>query len=595
MARKAPSISRRATQVLAFCWLLALAAIGGSVMLMRHAQNKQAVEESARMVEAALGIRMTIVRSLSADYGWWQDAYEAVQRNDADWMDRNIGTAIVETKTADFMVVTDPRGKPIRAWRATEAEAVDPGSILSTAQIDALRSLAPQLLSDSASAATSYVAINGELTGVAITYANPAEKHKDVPVAERSLLISGISFGPDALKKLGETFQISGLAFNANAEADSATSKPALDPKNAVIGSFSWSAPSPGNIAALSLALPLALGASLLTGLFVWLSWHIRKHEKSWKAAEQARAQDVIVQAVEETAAVQRSAHEKAAEERRERLEAAIARLRGEIAGNLTAFDAHQGELNRMSGQLSTIAGHASRTQEETAEAAMRSREHIVTVSAGIEQTGQSIRDMSRHIADATGTIRETMTYLTATDADMQQLGVKVASIGGVLGSIRAIAEQTNLLALNATIEAARAGAAGRGFSVVAQEVKALSSQTSLATIEVEHQVSEINKSSVSTIATLADLRKLVERLDKLSDALDSALAVQIDASEKIGESGREAAASAAEASDRVVQLTEASGATQDAAQTVRTLSSDLSQHALKMRGSIETFLAEVA
>jgi methyl-accepting chemotaxis protein len=79
-----------------------------------------------------------------------------------------------------------------------------------------------------------------------------------------------------------------------------------------------------------------------------------------------------------------------------------------------------------------------------------------------------------------------------------------VEQIGEIVGSIKAVAAQTNLLALNATIEAARAGNAGKGFSVVAGEVKALANQTAIAAVEIDRHVASIQSVANGSIAQVA-------------------------------------------------------------------------------------------
>ena len=86
-------------------------------------------------------------------------------------------------------------------------------------------------------------------------------------------------------------------------------------------------------------------------------------------------------------------------------------------------------------------------------------------------------------------------------------------TIGDVVNLISDIAEQTNLLALNATIEAARAGEAGKGFAVVASEVKSLANQTAKATDEISAQVEAMQgatNSTVESIQKITDLIKLI-------------------------------------------------------------------------------------
>ena len=86
--------------------------------------------------------------------------------------------------------------------------------------------------------------------------------------------------------------------------------------------------------------------------------------------------------------------------------------------------------------------------------------------------------------------------------------------IGAIVGIISTIAAQTNLLALNATIEAARAGDMGKGFGIVASEVKALAKQTSDATEKISHQVTAIQDLTRKSVGEISSIAKVIEQLD---------------------------------------------------------------------------------
>jgi methyl-accepting chemotaxis protein len=103
-------------------------------------------------------------------------------------------------------------------------------------------------------------------------------------------------------------------------------------------------------------------------------------------------------------------------------------------------------------------------------------------------------------------------------------LGQRSQEIGGIVGVITSIAEQTNLLALNAAIEAARAGEQGRGFAVVADEVRSLASRTRQATDEISSMIGSIQQETSNAIQTMEQGNRLMEegltRNAKVADAL---------------------------------------------------------------------------
>jgi len=141
--------------------------------------------------------------------------------------------------------------------------------------------------------------------------------------------------------------------------------------------------------------------------------------------------------------------------------------------------------IEDMTSGVSAVAGHATDTSDNAQEARKLSHEgaRVVTeASTGIEDVARSVEESAQVIA---------------------ALGERSEAISGIVKVIREIADQTNLLALNAAIEAARAGEQGRGFAVVADEVRKLAERTSAATSEIGTMISAIQDETRSAIVSI--------------------------------------------------------------------------------------------
>ena len=143
--------------------------------------------------------------------------------------------------------------------------------------------------------------------------------------------------------------------------------------------------------------------------------------------------------------------------------------------------------VNELTAAIEEVASNASGTADESHEAENQTRVGLEKVSG----TVAAIERLAKAIGD--------------TASNMEDLATKVSDVGSVLDVIRGIAEQTNLLALNAAIEAARAGEAGRGFAVVADEVRALASRTADSTKEIEDIIGAVETGTEQAVTAMRD------------------------------------------------------------------------------------------
>lgn len=185
--------------------------------------------------------------------------------------------------------------------------------------------------------------------------------------------------------------------------------------------------------------------------------------------------------------------------------------------------------ITEMSSAVDEVAHTATATSEasaESAKAAIEGRQQV-------ENTVSAIHLMNDDVA--------------ATSALIQNLATQSLQIGTVLDVIRAIAEQTNLLALNAAIEAARAGEAGRGFAVVADEVRALAHRTQLSTREIEAIITQIRTETNNAVEAMHNSSLTAEDALKVATAAGQALATVTDQINRINDSNLVIASAAEE------------------------------------------------
>jgi len=122
------------------------------------------------------------------------------------------------------------------------------------------------------------------------------------------------------------------------------------------------------------------------------------------------------------------------------------------------------------------------------------------------------VSEISRQVHESSRIAGDAVQQAERTDARITEQSKAATRIGNVVKLITAIAEQTNLLALNATIEAARAGEAGKGFAVVASEVKSLATQTAKATDEIGAQIAEMQSVTQDSVAAIKEIGSTIGR-----------------------------------------------------------------------------------
>ncbi|MEA1942357.1 MAG: PAS domain-containing methyl-accepting chemotaxis protein [Pseudomonadota bacterium] len=229
--------------------------------------------------------------------------------------------------------------------------------------------------------------------------------------------------------------------------------------------------------------------------------------------------------------------------------------------------------------ELVKISESASNTSSQTASvaaAANQASTGVQSIASGAEQLSASAAEISQQVSRASQISREAVHEADSTDATVRTLADSAQRIGEIVNLITAIAEQTNLLALNATIEAARAGEAGKGFAVVASEVKGLANQASSATDEISAQVAEVQGATQRAAEAIASIRGTISEVESVSSAVAAAVEEQTSVTADMSANMQDVAQGVTSISDAIQQIDAATREVESSTRNVQGIAQQL-------------------
>ncbi|MEA2974653.1 MAG: hypothetical protein QOF19_173 [Alphaproteobacteria bacterium] len=243
---------------------------------------------------------------------------------------------------------------------------------------------------------------------------------------------------------------------------------------------------------------------------------------------------------------------------------------------------------------LATIAQQADKQAHVVSVSSEATSANVRAVAGATDELGTSIRDINQQATQAHGVVQRATEMARSADQLVGQLSTGANRIGDVVKLIRDIAEQTNLLALNATIEAARAGAAGRGFVIVAAEVKALADQTARATEDIASQVSAIQKSTNGAVGAIRSITEVMDEINRFTATIAGAVEQQSSSTQMIAHSAQQAAVGVNELAGNMAVVTKALDETTHSASDVLQASHAFSAQAAALETAVDAFLERV-
>jgi methyl-accepting chemotaxis protein len=273
-----------------------------------------------------------------------------------------------------------------------------------------------------------------------------------------------------------------------------------------------------------------------------------------------------------------------------------------DLANNFDSFvqDSIQ-NLLMSANNMKEAAESLASTSEQTAEAsqfvasiATETDANVQTVASATEELSASSQEISVQVvgvaqkagtaADEAKTAQQTVEYLNSL----------TSSIGEVVEAIKDIADQTNLLALNATIEAARAGEAGKGFAVVADEVKKLAIETAAKTEQINERVQGINKAIKNSVEAVERIITNVQDIDTAASSVSAAVEEQNAATGEIGRNVTEVSSGTQQVSETIRRVSSNAIQTGEQSKVVLEAANDVAKLTDSLRGQIDEFLSGI-
>lgn len=310
-----------------------------------------------------------------------------------------------------------------------------------------------------------------------------------------------------------------------------------------------------------------------------------------------ARALEIFRSNMQENEALKKKQEEterQAAKKRQQDMNDLADSFEEKVGSIINVVSSSSQQMGNTAESMSKTADDASQQASSVAAGAEEASANVQTVASATEELTASIHAINEQVTRSTEIATHAKQKASDTTERVTNLVFAAQKIGEVVDMITEIAEQTNLLALNATIEAARAGEAGKGFAVVASEVKNLAAQTAKATEEISQQIGGIQDSTTGAAEAIDEISSTIEEMNQIASSVSVAMQEQSAATNEIAANVQQASEGTVEVATNIVKVTHATSEAGQASATVLEAASALSKESESLEKAVQNFLTTV-
>lgn len=311
-----------------------------------------------------------------------------------------------------------------------------------------------------------------------------------------------------------------------------------------------------------------------------------QEHEAKQRETERLRAEEKLLnerETEQRQAAERRALREQLAGE----FEAQVASIVDSVAATIESLKSTAANLAQSASSTTKCSSDASVVAEATRDSASR----IASSSAHLSGAAQSVR---KNAEESKSRAELGVQEATAARAEIDSLAAASGQIRSIAELISGVTRQTNLLAINARIEAARAGEAGRGFCIVAEEVKTLAARTQNATDGIDGHVHQVGTAATRSIEILQNMRSIIEELEESSSVIFAACDDQFKSTEDIASKVTEISDSTVSVAENIAQAERTARATEAMAADVVQTAEVLQEQADSLQDQVANFVLQL-